>query len=621
MDYRKPTNPEAGPSDTVPAMLTPGEAVIPAPAAQNPANKPAIEAMINEGRVKNNIFDAAESIEANEIPPIQNLQNQIVEKEGEMVTRESEEFPELPYKALIPGLTDNYVTPLQFLAFKAMENFSLQPKFEEKKEKDLLDLEKQKFILKGQLEDQKGEFKLQQEGFKSLMDNQKIIQKQNALNKTLGVPKVQGSPPKPQGFQQGSGDVSYYNPEGFTKEELYADRPGLGFFQAAAGGPAVMTDISDAELSEIANFGRTTMQQQAAQGELERRMGQVPMGSETVPIEASAPIRVAGSDNTIVPPKPVETKILTNNKPKTVITPGNGKTPPAGSKTSSKFFEDLKGGFGSAFKKVFDPESIATAGIYYGVNRLLGYDNDVAARQAAMGYVAGQKERQERVAEERLLQRQQAKDEASLNKAKLATLEKRRESAISNQIKLDEYGQTTLRTALSDTGLEVSDSPILVSYVSSELGAVVDQFGLDLSDPADFRAAQQLIPSVMQKFVTGLKGDASNMAPGAMSTAVDRVMLQRRELGNAFEGVTPKSAANVFGKIKNNIARERSTSDAGFVNASFEDRVSHAYNVFNQFTPEQLNSLGLRAPSEGENTFTVFLEKMLANKKSLMNVK
>ena len=36
--------------DSVPAMLTPGEAVIPAPAAQNPANQPAIQGMIQQGR-------------------------------------------------------------------------------------------------------------------------------------------------------------------------------------------------------------------------------------------------------------------------------------------------------------------------------------------------------------------------------------------------------------------------------------------------------------------------------------------------------------------------------------------------------------------------------------------
>jgi len=46
----KPVNPEAGPSDKIPALLTPGEAVIPKKAAQNPKNKPIIKAMVGEGR-------------------------------------------------------------------------------------------------------------------------------------------------------------------------------------------------------------------------------------------------------------------------------------------------------------------------------------------------------------------------------------------------------------------------------------------------------------------------------------------------------------------------------------------------------------------------------------------
>lgn len=48
-----PTNPEAGPGDKVPALLTPGEAVIPAPAAQDPRNKPIIQDMVNQGRAAN----------------------------------------------------------------------------------------------------------------------------------------------------------------------------------------------------------------------------------------------------------------------------------------------------------------------------------------------------------------------------------------------------------------------------------------------------------------------------------------------------------------------------------------------------------------------------------------
>jgi hypothetical protein len=42
--------PQPGSTDTVPAMLTPGEAVIPVAAAQNPANKPLIQRLVQEGR-------------------------------------------------------------------------------------------------------------------------------------------------------------------------------------------------------------------------------------------------------------------------------------------------------------------------------------------------------------------------------------------------------------------------------------------------------------------------------------------------------------------------------------------------------------------------------------------
>jgi len=48
----------AGGTDTVPAMLTPGEAVIPAAAAQNPNNKPAINAMVAEGRQANAVANS-----------------------------------------------------------------------------------------------------------------------------------------------------------------------------------------------------------------------------------------------------------------------------------------------------------------------------------------------------------------------------------------------------------------------------------------------------------------------------------------------------------------------------------------------------------------------------------
>ena len=49
--------------DSVPAMLTPGEAVIPAPAAQDPANQGAIAGMVEQGRAMNDGMMAASPME------------------------------------------------------------------------------------------------------------------------------------------------------------------------------------------------------------------------------------------------------------------------------------------------------------------------------------------------------------------------------------------------------------------------------------------------------------------------------------------------------------------------------------------------------------------------------
>jgi len=58
----KPSTFVAKGTDTVPAMLTPGEAVIPEPAAQNPKNKAAIASMVEEGRQANALRDGAVQI-------------------------------------------------------------------------------------------------------------------------------------------------------------------------------------------------------------------------------------------------------------------------------------------------------------------------------------------------------------------------------------------------------------------------------------------------------------------------------------------------------------------------------------------------------------------------------
>ena len=55
-------------TDTVPAMLTPGEAVIPAPAAQDPKNKKAIHRMVQEGRKANAMRDGAVDVRYSDAP-------------------------------------------------------------------------------------------------------------------------------------------------------------------------------------------------------------------------------------------------------------------------------------------------------------------------------------------------------------------------------------------------------------------------------------------------------------------------------------------------------------------------------------------------------------------------
>jgi hypothetical protein len=64
----QPTVFEAKGTDTVPAMLTPGEAVIPRAAAQDPKNKKAIKRMVQEGRKANAMRDGAVDVRYSDAP-------------------------------------------------------------------------------------------------------------------------------------------------------------------------------------------------------------------------------------------------------------------------------------------------------------------------------------------------------------------------------------------------------------------------------------------------------------------------------------------------------------------------------------------------------------------------
>lgn len=78
-------------TDTVPAMLTPGEAVIPAPAAQNPENKAVIRRMVEEGRKENALRDGTM-----DVPGYYNGTTDVNEFEAETQRLKNQPVPPAP---------------------------------------------------------------------------------------------------------------------------------------------------------------------------------------------------------------------------------------------------------------------------------------------------------------------------------------------------------------------------------------------------------------------------------------------------------------------------------------------------------------------------------------------
>jgi len=658
MDYRKLTNPEAGPSDTVPAMLTPGEAVIPAPAAQNPANKPAIEAMINEGRVKNNIFDAAESIETNEIPPIQDLQNQIVEKTNEITIRENEEFPEeISYKHLVPGLTDNYVTPLQFLMFKGLENFWAQPKFEAEKEEDLVKFEKEKAILKGQLEDQKGEFKLQQEGFKALMDNQKIIQKQNALNETLGVPKAQGSPPKPQGFYMGSDGVQYKNKETADMyAAIQAQREGVSpeetnYFTPKPDDTPIERFLdpigaSIAGLPDAIGRGAMALAEQQGGIALQRAQAGQAMGTgvtnlfrpldaqREVPsiLEPAQPVQQAPQPQ-VTPPAQIDSGIDMSG----II--GQTTNPPPATKTPPK----EKGGLGStivgAVKEMFDPAALTKAAVGYGVTKAMGYDDSTAAKQAADQYSLEQK----RIESSKAADAKRARDLADYETKKVIdlsytpgmTAKEMRASELNFQKRLTDNLQETAKAENRTTNKKGNKTDTALFNLgnteqgfASEITNFFRKSGVPIYDPPVQDEMDQLVNQAYRDMVAYQK-ETGNKAGSIVPFMRNLQMTRLTPSGNrllSFENddgtrtpMDPRRSMNLDAlltrrakeliKAEGAVDKDEKAITFNSLNHSQQKRARAAVfndmqNKFNQTDPATIK------PNEGETPFFVFATTM-----------
>jgi hypothetical protein len=415
----RPTNPEAGPSDTVPAMLTPGEAVIPAPAAQNPENKKQIAEMLNEGRVKNDIAEAngvpVTSPEVANIPKeevgggfFSNIKGALGFEGGTM---------EVPNMGMMIPPKDPTMDKMEQLAFKQMD-------YEMKSKNRTRDT-------------------VEKIGLKHLEDTATAEMKQMALDETmrnygLEVPMPMAPVPEAQGFQDGTEAVNYgipqmhsmdlipiapYNPEARAELEKRGIVKVNGSYQnilpvsqetrssfsqpfrekVEAGQtlePEEMSkvlrgtrqfDEADSRASEAAKLYEEIKPLQAAQQqELEiqkinnlnqqRRALGLPLldvpSSPQVPPVATPP----SSGN-------LDSSDVNVDDILSTLTPPEDTTEPTPPEEEEGIGSIIK----STVKGMFDPAALTKAAVAYGVNRAMGYDGDVASQQALQQYGLEQK--------------------------------------------------------------------------------------------------------------------------------------------------------------------------------------------------------------------------------------
>ena len=372
-----PMNPEAGPSDTVPALLTPGEAVIPAPAAQNPANKPIIDAMVNEGRIKNAVSEFATN-RNNEIKSFINDANET----ANLFVRENE------YEA--PGLFSGD-TALSRTADNMLWKFSaglggdpspVDKNKEYTASEALLSLPLAiPGMVVGAID---GSMKIIQE---YQYNKAKQADKQEALDKSMGVPPVMAEPPK--GYYLGStgvGDmfgaignrisdaVSGVNilptlPE--AQKPNYADAQTEQLYDSLTGMSKPQVDAGDAVRAAQERMTQAAIAAATANA----NAGGIPIVTtpEQPPVTQAVPSqpRTQGSSDVVVNDLFVED---TNKVPQ----------------ISTKDAKD-DNVIVAALKEMFDPKALTKAAAGYAVTKAMGYDENVAAKQAAAQYSSEQK--------------------------------------------------------------------------------------------------------------------------------------------------------------------------------------------------------------------------------------
>ena len=614
------TNPEAGPSDTIKAVLTPGEAVIPAAAAQNPENEEKIQELLVEGRVKNDIA------EANGVPVTDPAIAQIP-KERLYDDVELDEYHRR-------NLTGKYGGGEQSLPGFAGGTMEVPSMMMMAPPKDPTMDEMKRIALKQMGYEQKSKNRtrdtVEKIGLKHLEETATADMKQMALDETMRnygaeVPApMQPVPQAPQGFEDGTYGASTYgapyegsirdldmalggsgevgiNPRTnkpypqYAPQEPSMEVPGrpspndtLLYAQPPAPDPLdelrINPRMTDAAIIEQA---KTTSFDSPAYPAAQKVLAEQAQAQDVAAKQAKQEVKKEAPKSPVV-----------NKKDKDDDDEDKG------------FLESL-GTFGQVLGKVFDPESIMTAGVYYGVNRLLGYNNEVASQQALIGYTSGQKERAARVDYARRLGLSEAKD------AQQAAA-KRDESANKNIRTLTKDIASQLTSELSAEDLE--ELGVSRDEQANVLASLIQRRGIDLSTPEGLNAASALASGVSASYARKLKsgGDPS------MADTFDRHLLSKFELTEALtdsEGrpLSTSATRGAFDKIRRNVNADSSIKDdqAQFV---FEDRVNQAYQIFkdpaNAEKIQALHDQGLLTPGAGENEFSLFLNYILKEKGS-----
>ena len=550
-----PTNPEAGPGDTVPAMLTPGEAVIPAPAAQNPMNKPMIQSMINEGRIKNDM----QEVPTYEKPPAPSLSIDI-----------------------IGGMDSKHI-------------------------------------------------------FEVYMEKMKQERNQEALNKTMGVPLLMANGGMVPGYENGiseAGAMDYLKDALMApkriKDSLFGDTPSLleqsridrGIppvdIQAEVGlytqtqEQEMLAKEAEREIKNLQALEQANLANQAKAAEL-NLIANDPMADPSARrVAAARANQIAGTNITPVPRTSPPAVIIPENAQKTPSGSNNviiEETGDKGNNNVSKFLSGLGKKFGNGFKntakRVFDEEALAQGAIYYGVNRLLGYNNDTAAQQAMLGYTAAQ----ERIAKDLEYRRE-------LGLENLEVQKKRDDAANKNRGQLRSYAENTLGDIFTVQGTEEEDLRNTKSFLVQEGLSRIDNLGLDLSTEGGLESAKDVFISMANNYNTQLR---SGFESPNMQRAFDEVMLSKKEIPEAFTipGDTPRPVSNKaiqgsFERIRRSINADPAIAN-NVKQAEFENRIAQLYRLYKS-DPNQVAALGLRAPSAGENEFTVFLEHVINQK-------